>query len=630
MIGFAQPWALLTLVSLPLIILLYRIRPKRQDAVVSSLQFWHQAVRIRDRHRRFHRVLRDLNLLLLLALALCLGLALAQPHWQVSTQSSTDAVLIIDTSASMNTRVNALGRTRFDEARAKAADIIDALPTDGRLLIMTSGRAPRALSGFESDRERLQATLRAIEPTHEAGDPDAAFTLARSLLRGRQQAQLHFVTDGAFDAASRFSTAGSDIHVVGNPQDNVAITRFNLRTSLHAEAVYDAFIEVRNVSDDPVTAPLSLSIDSTLQSQQDISLAANSATTLLIPVSVTPRGRATAQVQVDDALAVDNTAWMGFAPVFSRRILLLTPGNFYLETALRALPDTRLDVITQPEGAPADPEQRAAELRGYDVVVFDRIPVPELGRGNFLLVDTAPAGSPFAVAQRGDAVGVDGTDNSHVMQDLELSQVRINAPRLVSADTLPGWQRLFWTSDADLAVRRLQPGQRQIVLGFDLLNSNFPHQTAFPLFIRKSIEWLAAPGFSLATGPGGDRSRQVAAGEPFTLAFPPHTDEVLIASPDGDAEAVALDAPRYTFADTSKTGLYQYSIAGVRHYIAANLTDAAESNITQRVSAAAVTATPPDAELTGITQQPLWPYLAWCALALLLAEWGVWCGRGHA
>ena len=192
-------------------------------------------------------------------------------------------------------------------------------------------------------------------------------------------------------------------------------------------------------------------------------------------------------------------------------------------------------------------------------------------------------------------------------------------------------QKLFWSAESDLALSTLQPDKRAVYLGFDLLDSNFPRQTAFPLFIRRSIEWLTndslAAGLQTTQADSRERRRQVPAGESFTLEFPVGTEEISIAAPDGTADAIALTAPRYSFANTSQTGLYQYNAAGVRNYIAANLTDESESDINRRVPLRPVNPVTQSVAAAGILKLALWPYLAWLALLLLLVEWWLWCTR---
>src|SRR5688572_31752218 len=150
MIQFAYPLALLSLVAIPILLALHLLRPRRRRVVVSTTTLWQAALREREQAHGFRRLLRNLSLLLLLAAALALGLALGGPQWPASAGAAGDTVLVLDVSASMKTR-SGLGTTRFDQALAEAARLVDALPRDGRMLVMTSGRQAVLRTGFESD-----------------------------------------------------------------------------------------------------------------------------------------------------------------------------------------------------------------------------------------------------------------------------------------------------------------------------------------------------------------------------------------------------------------------------------------------------------------------------------------------
>jgi len=278
-------------------------------------------------------------------------------------------------------------------------------------------------------------------------------------------------------------------------------------------------------------------------------------------------------------------------------------------------------------------------MRGYDVVVFDRVAPPPLDAGKFLLIDAAPADSAFDVEERLAATSVTGVGDSALMRDLDLSQIRVANPRNLQLSTSTGQQeatlkavqKLFWSDDVELALSTLQPDKRVVYLGFDLLDSNFPRQTAFPLFIRRSIEWLSASSLSpvvrTVAADSRERRRQIPVGESFTLELPVGTEELSIATPDGSAEVMLLTSPRYTFANTSRAGLYQYIAGGEKNYIAANLTDESESNINRRVASRAASTLNSSTASTGIVNHSLWPYLAWLALLLLIVEWWLWCTR---
>ena len=81
-------------------------------------------------------------------------------------------MLVLDVSASMKTR-SGIGTTRFDQALAEAAAIVDGLPRDGRMLVMTSGR--KALL-----QDRLRIRPRRAAPGAGAGCAPATRSVGRA------------------------------------------------------------------------------------------------------------------------------------------------------------------------------------------------------------------------------------------------------------------------------------------------------------------------------------------------------------------------------------------------------------------------------------------------------------------
>jgi hypothetical protein len=80
-IQFAYPWSLLALLALPLIIILYSLRPKRRTLLLSTTLLWREALHERQRGLGLQKLLRDLSLILLLLFVLVLALGLAGPQW---------------------------------------------------------------------------------------------------------------------------------------------------------------------------------------------------------------------------------------------------------------------------------------------------------------------------------------------------------------------------------------------------------------------------------------------------------------------------------------------------------------------------------------------------------------------
>jgi hypothetical protein len=620
-IQLAYPVALLSLLAIPLVLTLYLLRPRRRRVVLSTTALWREALKDRESAHGFRRLPRNLSLLLLLATALALGLALAGPQWLTRASEGADTVLVLDVSASMQTRSRSgIGTTRFDQALAGAAAVVDGLPRDGRLLVMTSGRKALLKTGFETDRGALRRVLAQLRPGDEAGRPREALALALSLLRGRENGRVYFLTDGAFDPDVDPGSPQVVFRVVGGPARNVAITRFDFRQERASEERFQVLMTVRNYTDAPVTVPASASLAGRTLFSRTLELTARDEQTLVLPVDGRALGQAVARIDVNDDLPADNQAFAALDSHDSLRVLLFTRGNFYLESVLEALPNLDLD---KRDWSPAEDIARLA--RSHDVVVFDGIAAPELPPGNFLLVNTVAPRLPFSDAGLVARPSIVGGGTSALMRDVDLAAVRIDQARRVVIDgRATGLQRLFWSAETALALALLDEHRKLVYLGFDLAGSNFPRQAAFPLFMSQSLEWLRPRG--------DDRlSNHTAAGSAHSIQVPAAVTQVTVRAPSGKSETLEVKGGSVLFDATAAAGIYRYSVGDVVRYFAVSLSDARESDVnTRRASGEQrVEAEPPRGGAQALV--PLWPYLLVLALVLLALEWCVWiAGRTSA
>src|SRR5574341_1136278 len=100
--SFLTPLALIGgLIAIP-IILLYMLRLRRREVVVSSTYLWRQVVQDQEANTPWQRLRRNLLLLLQLLILALLLIALARPFMTVQVVSSGQTALLLDASASMN------------------------------------------------------------------------------------------------------------------------------------------------------------------------------------------------------------------------------------------------------------------------------------------------------------------------------------------------------------------------------------------------------------------------------------------------------------------------------------------------------------------------------------------------
>jgi hypothetical protein len=344
-LSFAAPAFLWGLLALPLVVLLHRVRVRRERRDVAGSFLWRRA---RDAGARRPRMRPSLLLLLQLLAIAGMTLAAAQPRWTSAGPPLT--VLVIDGAATMAARDGASAPAAADldgvPVRASrlevAVRVAERLRRDaGPVAIVRGGAEPRLVLPATGDAEGVRAALDDLVAVDASRDAGRALRLARDVAgaAGAAGAEIHWLSDVPPPAG-----AGVRVHALAGEGVNVGVTGFELVAD-------QAWVRVS--SNHPV--PLELPVE-VWRSEERVAAA-----TLLVPARgdaatsfpVVDPGAALAARLVPpqgDALALDDEAWAG-AP---RTVVALDRGFAALERALGAIDGVQVRVTTGAAALPAD------------------------------------------------------------------------------------------------------------------------------------------------------------------------------------------------------------------------------------------------------------------------------------
>ncbi len=623
MIEFAMAAGFLGLLAIPVILLIFSLRPQRRTVVVSSNALWQAAVRDQRQGLGLRKLLGSFSLLLCLLAGLAVALSLAEPQSSTSSNEPGDLIVVVDTSASMKVRDN--GKSRFELGIERARELVTRLPIDQRALIITSDRRAVLRSGFESQAHRLNQVLDGLAPTDSAGQPQLAVDLALSLLQSRDQGRIVFITDGAFDGA--VDAVGAHFRTLlvpaqHAPPNNFAITRFDVRPRFNSPGSFQALVEIRSFAAAVQAVPMELAIEGRALLEETLNLEPGETTSRYLDFRGPSRGRAVVRLVVEDGLAADNAAQVTYGGHGPINVLLVSPGNVFLDSLFAAMP--RLLVERRKKIAPGELVLLA---RRHDLVVLDRHTVESLpDEGRFLIFGSPPEGLPFADSGELEDVRVSGTGNAAFIEGLDFSSVKVErARRLIIDPAAAGLQRLLWSRQGDLALAVLRGGRRVVYFGFHLGQSNLPAQALFPLLLTSAMDWLV-PRRVLA------KRTQLQAGDAIELDVPGGDAEILLRLPSAEALVLSASEAKVVFDQTDEVGLYRYTVYDVVRYFAVNLASAPESDIRRRAGFSDTNTSASTVSATAQTRvvRPLWAWLVFAALALLVGESLLWRWRRGA
>ena len=602
----ANPIGLLLLLAIPAIIILHLFRQERRRREVSSLYLWKEISDQQSRRVR-PRLLRNINLLLQLIATALAALALAQPAISVGAATgAANMIVLIDDSASMQAATD--GPSRMELARNRAREVIGRAPRASRVLLMTAGPRPRVLEPFTIDRTQTYATIADLEASDGAGDLRAALELARTLAPD-DETDVVLITDGAVDRDDQVWVSGAFpnlvIATVGEPEDNAAITSFELRTRTDATAV-EVLAAVANFSAEPRTLPVTIRADGELVASRSFDLAANEER--LFSATIDRRRGTVYEARIEsneDALAVDDSAFAATAGDRPIRVQLVTPGNLFLESLLTVYPNVQLDV-----------RQAVSQTSGYDVLILDRVPAPSGLRGGVIAIDTALPDGPFVSGDRVEVTrGVSGRTDHPVTQDVRLDLVSVS--QAVSGELTERATVLASAGDIPLMYAFRRDRLSLIATTFSLEHSDIALRGSFPVLMHNMLQWLAP------VAPAGDAG-YTPVGQEVSLYVPPGEDVVLIDPDETPLRFVPQTTP-FLFTDTFRAGIYQVRGISYQTRFAVSLANRSESNLVPRLQETSDEASATSTATGG--GQPIWQWLALAALLALAVDWVIWARR---
>ncbi|KPK81125.1 MAG: hypothetical protein AMJ81_10880 [Phycisphaerae bacterium SM23_33] len=319
-----------------------------------------------------------------------------------------------------------------------------------------------------------------------------------------------------------------------------------------------------------------------------------------------------------DALAADDAAWAVLEPPRKLSVLLVTRNNPVMIAALKACPLARLDVKTPAEFDAMDHSAMSIQ-QPYDVIVLDDHAPAKLPRGSFVVFGRPPEGIGVSVAGLVKNQGiVDWRARHPVLQYLNLTNLfAAQCHKLV----LPRDALVLGEFNESPAMALLsRQGGVFLLVGFDVLESNWPFEPSFAMFCYNATKYL---GMEMGQG----RQTCLKVGQAIEVAGEPSAPPAEVKDPDGKVTQVRWDSSgTLRYPGTYRVGTYTVSARNrPAEKFAVSLLDEDESNIEPRgelvLSGVKLKA---QAGPVRRTNQELWPLLAAVALALVCLEWFVY------
>ena len=640
-------------VSVPLLLLLYFLKLKRREQIVSSTLLWKRAVQDLQVNAPFQKLRRNILLLLQLLMLLAILLAIAGPILSLLASSADRYVLLIDRSASMN--ATDVEPSRLEAAKEQAKIFVESLragsffsltdESDQTMVIAFDSHA-KVMCNFTADKQQLIGAIEAIGPGDDISSLAEPIVVARAFaqspgveavgLSAEDPAQLILFSDGQIRDLDQIVVSSDELifHCIGQSQQNVAITAMQARRSYENPEEVDVFATVANYSDAAISRDVQLSINNNVRAVKSVTVPgkrnnggtpdANRPGRVAVDFSLSYAEAGVLEVRqlpgsgAQDYLSCDDAAWAILSPPKKLSVLLVTNGNAVLKSALQACSLAELELQTPVQFDAMDHVALGIE-QPYDFIVLDNHAPATLPKCRYLVFGRPPDGIDVSVSRQiENQVLVDWRTKHPVLKHVNLTNLfaakcyEMALPR--DAEILAEFNET-----AALAIVR-RNGSVFLLAGFDVLQSNWPFEPGFVLFCYNAASYLG-------TQVGRNQQNNLRVGEPIVVdGLDPETVGK-IDGPGVSAEQVASSAAgSIRFPGTGRVGPYSVSIQDqpVRLF-AVNLLDPQESDVEPRRQIV-LSGQPVQAAEHAISRSnlPLWPFLVGLALILVCVEWLVY------
>lgn len=482
----AEFMALLSAIS-SFVVLLYLLDRSRRKLRVATLRFWQDSeIPAQRKHRR--KIQQPWSLILQLIAICLLLLAIAQVRIGSPDRSSRAHVLLVDASAWMGAR-GAGNRLLIDEARTAAVRYVRSLPSSDRVMVVRADTLATPLTGFESNKQTLEAAIRRVQPGTAALNLGQGLDFASQALRleGKRSGEIVYSGPGrvAPDALRDLPNIPSNLRIlpVRGDLENTGVRKLSVRRAANDPELWQLYVTARNYGRQLRSLPLVVTFGGAPVGTRRLTIPPGTELDSSFEFRTKAAGWVEARLQGGDALPADDVATIEVPGERSLRVAVYSNEPELLRPLLTA--NRRLDIqFRSPGEYKPDPEA--------GIVIFDRCRPPAAVAQNSIWIDPPAGASPIPVRSQKQDVVVRWRADHFLAAGLRSKDSRIEA------------SQVFAGADSDVPVAEVDGGPaiiarpgatKTVVFGFHPMRSALRYELATPLAFANILKWMAPEVF---------------------------------------------------------------------------------------------------------------------------------------
>ncbi|MBQ9151635.1 MAG: VWA domain-containing protein [Clostridia bacterium] len=522
--SFLYPLGLLGLIGIPILILIYIIKSKYTEQTVASTYLWTLSERFLKRKRRPSPLAGIISLILQILAVTVISLAIAHPIITVPN-SANEYCFILDGSGSMHTNAGdpEATMTRFEAGKQTIRETINNA-IDGSLFTLVSvGDTTGIVYERVEDKEQALLLLDELEPAYNTADFTDAIGIAQGYFNENPSLLTYLVTDADYETVENVEVVN-----VAGAVENYSLSEIH-HTLLGGELTVTGKVTSFE-SDTELTVQLYLDGGEEPVATQAVTVKTNEPASFTLTADADAYSSITVRIAEEDALAYDNEYVIyNVKSENSYNTLLISDRPFFLESMLKSLLGARIDVMT--------PEEYDGRV-GYGLYIFDTVDASTMSSlptdGTVWLVNINGSVEGAGYTVQGEVILETAEPLSHATSSSTATQALVEGMKgndiYVTRYIKCGFYRNFTTllsykGNPVVFAGTNEAGCREVVMAFDLHDSNLPLLFDFTVLMRNLVNY-SFPDMIDATA--------YECGESATVNVITHCESIRVESPSGD------------------------------------------------------------------------------------------------
>ncbi|WP_299994117.1 BatA and WFA domain-containing protein [uncultured Clostridium sp.] len=506
--GFTNLWPLFLLLTIPPVIMLYILKRKYKEEVISSSLLWKEVYKNTRANTPWEKFKKNIMLLLQIIIILSIILALMSPFINIGGKTYKNVIIVVDNTASMNTIYDDK-ISRLEKGKLLAKEYLNSTREGTKAYVISYDGNSNLLLNGEFNKFNSESIIDNISKSYNTGDISDVLSFVKAIGDGiKEEYEALIFTDKQIS----ISDINGKVVYLGNSGLNASIDNISHKV---VDGKIKVIANVTNNGDKEYEGDFSLYNGDKLLEVNKINLGVSESKTLSFELDSLSDDYLKGELSRKDILMEDNTYYHVINENKVKKVLLVTDENVFLEKAFGIIENTEVYKTNDPNNITENDE--------YDLYVFDN-KMPEVipNGGNILFIN--PSSNEFFNVLNGGEMGQAKAIKGAVSSYLENTQFTLSEYKIIET---PYYGTNILTIDDNSIGFKGEVNDRKIAaLSFDLHSTDFALKKEFPILIYELGEELISTGMVY--------KNNFTAGEKIVVKSSDFESEINVTYPNGE------------------------------------------------------------------------------------------------